>query len=903
MAAQRTQDAEATAALCCFGGCRWVVWAGVLLALILSTASSVRGQETQAAAQVSQVERLVQQKLRPARTAGQWEEAIQAGKDALAICQQIQDQSVRKSTLAFCYREIGQTWFESGENGRAEDCYRQALSSCGGPPFEGSIAASVLNSRATLAMSEGGLGQALADFEAALKALEKSQAPNVGAQRAAVYANIGSIYRAQENFDQALDYYRRAAEADPGTPQQKAIRLNNTGSILLAQHKTDEARAKFQAALDLDVQAQRPPTQLATRYNNLALTYLAQDPPDLSQAEQLLSKACVGLTEASRVYPVTLTNVGGVYLQRGRIEEAQACFQRAAGIALSRRAWQWAGTALKLLGDSYAERFRSSHDPGQLLPAVACYSQAAEIVEQLRGQVAGGDEDRALFWEAHADVYTALLRTLLDLAKHPDRFLPSLAAGKGDTWDALALHWAERSRNKNLLEMLKGRELGRGKTEGREVRELALERLRTWQALHEGATGRECTAREQRALEAYEQAVLAVRAAGQEEFLSLTTVLPPEVKDIQSRLDPNEALVEYHLADQDSMVFVVRRGSVKALPLPADREAVTDAVEAWRAAIMIAAASPARLGLGKWQSYGNSLYNWLLGPVQPMLPGVTRLTIVPHGILHHLPFEALVVQPDSEVQRGRVATPKLLCDEGFVIRYAPSASVLKYAESKNPHRLQSALVVGNAICPAGWKPLPMAEVEAATVAKLFGAKAYVKREATERLAKTLGASRDLLHFATHGKLDSEFPLASRVLLTADEAEDGELTVGEVFNEDLRAYLVTLSACETGKVSASMPGKEVLTGDDLVGLSRAFLYAGTPSVVCSLWQVSDQSTGWLMARFCEELSGSQQRDKASALQKARDAVRHRQDKFAGSPVENPYAHPFFWAPFVLIGDWR
>lgn len=164
-------------------------------------------------------------------------------------------------------------------------------------------------------------------------------------------------------------------------------------------------------------------------------------------------------------------------------------------------------------------------------------------------------------------------------------------------------------------------------------------------------------------------------------------------------------------------------------------------------------------------------------------------------------------------------------------------------------------------------------------------KIFLRGEATEENAKSeayLPHAR-LIHFATHGVISEQQPQRSGLVLTLDEdpAEDGLLQVYEIFNLKINAELVVLSACETGL------GKEV-RGEGLIGLSRAFLYAGTPRVVVSLWQVADRSTAELMVRFYEHLT--QGMDKTESLRQAKLELLE----------EGRLAHPYYWAPFILIG---
>ena len=190
----------------------------------------------------------------------------------------------------------------------------------------------------------------------------------------------------------------------------------------------------------------------------------------------------------------------------------------------------------------------------------------------------------------------------------------------------------------------------------------------------------------------------------------------------------------------------------------------------------------------------------------------------------------------------------------------------------------------------------------------------MKKEASEEKSKSLSPSYDVLHFATHAQLNEDDPLSSAVLLAKGGKEDGRLEVREIFGMDLKANLVVLSGCDTGLGKLS-------TGDELVGLTRAFIYAGTPSVVASLWSVDDSSTAQLMASFYRNLKTM---SKVEALRQAQlELIRGegRSDLLARrgvggigklgetpepqSPSQNPISistsHPYFWAPFILVGD--
>jgi CHAT domain-containing protein len=161
---------------------------------------------------------------------------------------------------------------------------------------------------------------------------------------------------------------------------------------------------------------------------------------------------------------------------------------------------------------------------------------------------------------------------------------------------------------------------------------------------------------------------------------------------------------------------------------------------------------------------------------------------------------------------------------------------------------------------------------------LANATVLVGERATEKAIKALSGGVGLIHFATHGELKEQDPLSSALLLTADGSDDGRLEVREIFRLKLNARLVVLSACQTG-----LGG--LLRGDELLGLQRAFLYAGTPEVITTLWQVDDRATYVLMREFYENLKTH---PTAQALRQAQTAtMRH-------------FPHPFAWGAFGLTG---
>ena len=317
---------------------------------------------------------------------------------------------------------------------------------------------------------------------------------------------------------------------------------------------------------------------------------------------------------------------------------------------------------------------------------------------------------------------------------------------------------------------------------------------------------------------------------------------------------------------------------------------------------------------------------------------------VPHDFLHYLPLHAVKLGDQYLSDRNPVC-------------YTPSASVMKYCHQKRKGKREKALILGDRLIYTRDQTLAIQSLFPPGAAEL-----HIEDATTDLLKRKLSEAKaeiDILHIACHGDFDSEQALQSGITLP-----DGRLTAEDIFGLEMNADLVTLSACETG-INENKPG------DELIGLTRALIYAGTPSVVVSLWEVDAISTSILMTQFYQKLLAGA--TKVDALQQAQmelrtmtieAAIAHytaTQQRFTDStdqrqlqwdmadlyfnvqdfsrageryqalrqtiapnspeiaqidnlvlqcelgegsiPKQYPYAHLYFWAPFVLIGDWR
>ncbi len=357
------------------------------------------------------------------------------------------------------------------------------------------------------------------------------------------------------------------------------------------------------------------------------------------------------------------------------------------------------------------------------------------------------------------------------------------------------------------------------------------------------------------------------------ETASLISVSVPGIKEIQNLLPAGETLIEYFGSGKELFAFVVDKQGVHAVKL--DGERLHEDILEFRNWI-----SP-----GGGETRGNrnlmrqqrvttsapasasALYGRLFQPLEPYIHN-KNLTIVPHAALHYLPFAALNTGKNYLLDR-------------YAIRMLPSASVMKYMrKNAASKKTTSALVLGNPDLGDPTYDLPYAEKEATAVGGMIkGSKVFLRKQATKAEVKKYGASAKYIHFASHGIFKPEQPLESGLALAKDGDGTGMLTVGELYEMRLDADLITLSACETalGKIER---------GDDVVGITRGFLYAGAGTIVSTLWQVDDEATGILMRTFYSQLKNN---DKRSALRNAQLALKN-----------GAKSQPYYWAAFQLTG---
>ncbi|MCI0617515.1 CHAT domain-containing protein, partial [bacterium] len=368
---------------------------------------------------------------------------------------------------------------------------------------------------------------------------------------------------------------------------------------------------------------------------------------------------------------------------------------------------------------------------------------------------------------------------------------------------------------------------------------------------------------------------------------------PMSFQQAQKLLNDATILLEYFIGESHSFLFSITNDNFNAYNLPGNQK-LTGQVLKIRESLQ----NPTNR---HYQNISNILYSELVKPAEDQLNGKSRILVAPDGALNYLPFETLIANNDNIDSRSPIPFLAL----NFEIHYVPSISVLKALREKTTSTNQKQLIAfANPLLTGvntkqdraivrDWVgtlgPLPNAKREVEEIAKLYSSddvSIFVGQNASEQNVKTMKLDQyRKIHFASHGLIDEQKPEFSALVLSSDQKseEDGLLTMREVFDLKLNADVVVLSACKTGL-------GENIRGEGVSGLSRAFLVAGASAVLVSLWDVYDRTTANFMKALYQKMEQNHM-SKTEALKQVRTEM----------ILNSKSTHPYYWAPFILIGE--
>jgi CHAT domain-containing protein/tetratricopeptide (TPR) repeat protein len=682
------------------------------------------------------------------------------------------------------------------------------------------------------------------------------------------YMMLGEHELSAEHFIKAIAFNEQYMNGDlPGKPDEKSMlrmaapNYFYVGRELKKAGRADQAAEYMNKALAMHLKLEEL-GDMST--NKMLLSYIYYELGDLDNcikyyedylAEYVKEPFIANDDYAKKMLDISRIALAHYYYEAQNWDKALAEIDRSEKVAIE---LNWTSD----LWRNYHLRGKIHEQLGDKEAAVASYKKAIEVVESQRSGLKASD-DRASFMEQHIEVYKDIIRLLIDLGR-PDE----------------ALEYLERSKARAFLDMLGGRTLDlpaqaeqnllkKQVDIEKEINEITSQ-ITT--AAHGGTTrGGAGIAENTEQLRASRKRLseLMIEVKNMKpEFASLVTVAPPDMAQISASLGAGDAIVEFFPEENGLHIFVITSDGVALRNTEDDAKKIEGLIRLLRSKLTGGNINDS------YKPMAEKLYAALMAPVEDLLGGKTNLILVPHGALHYLPFNALI------------SGGEFLIDK-YVLTISPSASAISYILDKEKTRGHKLFALGDPVTVLPDLPAAMAEVQAISAA-FPGAAAFYKEDAMEtRFDSPEAAGADIIHVASHGLFYPDKPMFSALALSpaAAAGRDGFLQVHEIFGLNLKnANIVTLSACETGLAA-------ITGGDDLVGLSRAFIYAGAPRVVVSLWTVSDVSTGELMKMFYAGMDGAAA--PAAALRAAQLELKSNPD----------FAHPFFWAPFQMIGDWR
>jgi tetratricopeptide (TPR) repeat protein len=751
---------------------------------------------------------------------GQYEKALENHQKALTIHRKIGDVKGAAGSI----HNIGLVYENMGKYKKSLDYYKKSLAvhkKIGDIRGQGSDFSSIATVYSIIGQNE----KALENYQKALTIHRK-----IGDVKGAAGSihNIGLVYKNMGKDEKTLEYYKRALAVcrDIGALDGEGDILLNMGSFYLNKGDDNRALQHFKEALAIH-----------------------KEIGDIKSQGGGLS------------------NIAIVYSAKGQNSAALKCYMQALSIfkEIGEVRGEW--TVLNNIG-------RTMLSEGRPLQAQIHLESAAIVWESIRGQLES-EMDRTGFQSTLSSVYGTLATAHLAQGNHPGAF-----------------EAVERGRAKSFLDLLGTRAAGSRRSKKKTdyiakmewqlagLRERNLE-LSTTPVGKKTRSARKALNQQISALDKQRLELVDQLRRTDPELGSIIVVDPPSLKEIQSLLPSDTALVEYFHPGKHTVsgkkqnklwIFAVHDKGLHFKAVDVSKADLEKALEEYAKLAADGSSNPKAVA-----SAGAKLHKWLIEPVEPIsqLINANTLVIVPWGPMFKIPFAALASKGSKPLGTNKNVV------------MAPSAGVYRYLVKKRSSGRNNILSIGNP--KTAMAPLPGAEKEAREIAGLFDKSAiYTRSKATEGLIKKdyakLGRP-NVVHLACHGIFNERAPQLSYLALTPDQKNDGKLEMHELFDLDWRGVsLVTMSACSSGK------GK-LGAGDDLVGLTRGFMFAGAPSILCSLWDVDDEATRTLMVSFYKNyLSGM---SKPEALRKAQMAMMNNKK----------WSHPYYWSAFVLFGDWE
>jgi CHAT domain-containing protein len=837
--------------------------------------------------EAAQIEQLFKE-IRELMGQGKHTEAGAKAEQAVALSQQIGDQK----RLARALFQVASADHHAGRVEKAIANFKQA-SAIAGQAGDTNWQSMALNSAAMLLTGAGLSEEALYFYHQSL-ALRRAQREQwneafILQQMTPLYLNSGNVAQAELNLQEALRIIREFNASGKDDKGLENYILLQTAAVEVARGNLNQAITIAENYLGKET-AQTPGYAKIEIRMNLGTLYLTAEKyePAVTISEQLLALA--RQYKMPQVEAVALGNLAWAQFQMGKTAEALPSITQAVTLLQRSGGGRDESTYLSYLAQIQAASGRHEE-------ALTSFRRTIETIERERTTVIPTEMAKASLVALRHGVFTRTIAFLVAQNRSEEALEIAEAYHARAFLDVLA---------ESRIDLRKELDAAQKQREAELYKRIARIQKELWQP----ALPAERAAQLRKDLQAAEHDLMLFQVELRRtnpRYASVKYPQPLKPTNIAAELlDADTALIEFVLGEEKSFAWVIRPGKITAVTLPA-KKAITEQIMSYRAALQekVSALNVAQ-ATTKLNAIGQRLYQSLLQPLEPSLMTARKLIVVPDGVLVYLPFETLV--RDATAKK----TEYLL--ERFAISYAPSVTalaMLKTSASGARQKSRGVVAFGDPIYTAATAAKPASAALALNAARVFELRnlPYTRREVSEIAALFPAAEQQTflgaaareqavksapldqfryVHFAAHGVVDENFPARSGIVLSAETTapDDGVLQMSEVMRLKLNADLVTLSACRTGL------GK-LLNGEGMIGLTRAFLYAGADSVVVSLWNVNDAATASLMKAFYQSLQAGKAKDEA--LRAAKLELLKGQQR--------AWRHPYFWAAFVLVGEQR
>ncbi len=690
-------------------------------------------------------------------------------------------------------------------------------------------------------------------FEMAEKARDPYWQANAAKRLAIVYRRLGQYAKTTEWLERGIEIVKKAPTSE-AKERLRASLYSELGLGLLRSGKTEEAIDYISYSLQIlesqfwfRKRARYRPEFILNTISSIVGTIgsLGSAYQSASNTEETIKTYEKGLSFIkenglkTQLEGSFYRGLGQAYLGKKDFARARENLNKALEIAESIRDAGVVQQASSQIGDL----LRQTQKPSEAIPY---YKKAIESIESTRSLLES-EEFRSSFFENKRETYSGMILAYLENKNTEEAF-----------------SYSERARSRAFLDILGSKvQLAHGSLlEEERALQAKISALQAMMAGQDVGTPDSSELRKdlEAAQKSYNDFLARVRKENKEQA-SLMNVEPLTLKQVQELLDPGVTMLEYFVTEQGILLWVVEKDRLQFARLPLGRKELVSKVSSLRENVF----QPGEKE--KFRASSQELYKLLIEPALQHILG-KELLIIPHDVLHYLPFQALLSSQGNYLIQD------------YSIYYLSSASLMQFTKEKKRAGGEQTLVMGNPSLGDLAYNLRFAEREAREVARIFPkSEVYVGAQASKPRAVSLSPNFDMLHFAVHAELNEDDPISSALLLTGEGKDDGRLKVGEIFSLNLKAAMVVLSACETGLGRLS-------NGDELIGLTRAFIYAGTPSIVTTLWKVNDRASYELMREFYQHLKTTK---KSKALRQAQ------------LKTMKEFPEPFYWAAYELTGE--